>query len=234
MALRQILKNSQIVRGAYEDLLTVRYGYLTRRKAAIHNYLKKAPRPALHLGAEGRHLPDWLETNIHPGKGLIFLDATKPFPLPDSSFDFVYGEHMIEHVRLEGARTMLTEARRVLRPGGVLRLATPDLGFLIGLFNSPGELERRYMRWMATKFPRTEAPDEPAYILNLIARGWGHQFLYDAKALESELRAAGFTSVERVSYGESSHDMLRGIERHHINVGNEELVRAETMLFEAS
>ena len=54
---------------------------------------------------------------------VVYMDATEPFPLPSQSFDAVHCEHVIEHVAYEAGMTMLRECRRVLRPGGVLRIA---------------------------------------------------------------------------------------------------------------
>ncbi|MBC3841534.1 class I SAM-dependent methyltransferase [Streptacidiphilus sp. 4-A2] len=52
------------------------------------------------------------------------LDISEPLPFADASVDWVYAEHLIEHVTMPVAVGWLTEARRVLRPGGVLRLTT--------------------------------------------------------------------------------------------------------------
>ena len=50
--------------------------------------------------------------------------------------------------------------------------------------------------------------------MNKAFRGWGHQFLYNVQTLTECLREAGFAIVEETKYGESKHDVLRGIERH--------------------
>ena len=50
--------------------------------------------------------------------------------------------------------------------------------------------------------------------LNRAFRGWGHQFLYNERTLRATLRDAGFADVTCVEYGQSSHDELRGLERH--------------------
>lgn len=47
-----------------------------------------------------------------------------PLPFPDEAFDVVLSFQVIEHVRDVG--TYLAEARRVLRPGGMLVVITPD------------------------------------------------------------------------------------------------------------
>jgi len=231
---RQLLGKSRTIRGLRDDAIKLRHVYLSRRKNAFRRYLDSAPTPALHLGASHAHLGGWLETDIEPTGRILYLDATKPYPFPDSSFQFVFAEHMIEHVPREGARVMLNEARRVLRPGGVLRLTTPDLDFLLKLREAPGETGRRYMEWIAGRFLGDPALAKPPFVINNAFRAWGHQFLYDAETLEADLRSAGFSRIERVGYGESAHEMLQGIERHHVNVGNEDLVKAETMIFEAS
>jgi len=53
------------------------------------------------------------------------VDLNKPLPYPDASFDVVYTTEVMEHV--EGHRNFITEAGRVLKPGGYLVLTTPNL-----------------------------------------------------------------------------------------------------------
>ncbi len=61
-----------------------------------------------------------------PRATLAELDPDAPFPFADTAFDLVLCAETIEHVRdLQG---LLSEVRRVLRPGGTLALTTPAHG----------------------------------------------------------------------------------------------------------
>jgi predicted SAM-dependent methyltransferase len=51
----------------------------------------------------------------------------------DNTFDYIFSEHMIEHVDHDGAVAMLRECYRVLKPGGTICMATPDLAVIVGL-----------------------------------------------------------------------------------------------------
>jgi SAM-dependent methyltransferase len=65
------------------------------------------------------------EARLRLGDGFAIADLTKPFPWPDASFDAVLSVEGIEH--LENRHAYLREVRRVLRPGGVLVLTTPNI-----------------------------------------------------------------------------------------------------------
>lgn len=54
-------------------------------------------------------------------------------------------------------------------------------------------------------------------MINRAFRGWGHQFLYNFATLAATLRDAGFRDIVRVSYGESAHNALHGLETHEKN-----------------
>jgi len=66
-----------------------------------------------------------------------FANAAVRIPCPDESAAAVYSSHMIEHLDRAEARVFLAEARRVLRPGGVLRIAAPDLSTPKGSWPAP-------------------------------------------------------------------------------------------------
>lgn len=68
---------------------------------------------------------------------MLRLDATSRYPFPSAAFRQFHTEHFIEHLSLPDAAAMLEECRRVLVPGGRLRVATPDLAFLLGLTEPP-------------------------------------------------------------------------------------------------
>src|SRR3954471_9405428 len=96
--------------------------------------VRLAQRPAL-VSALGRmHLLSPSQREFAPfarGPGIRHADGVKRIPHTDRSVDAVYSSHMIEHLdRAEVAR-FLAEVRRVLVPGGIIRIAVPDLRFHI-------------------------------------------------------------------------------------------------------
>lgn len=54
-------------------------------------------------------------------------DLRRGLPYDDATFDGVYHSHVLEHLSPADAEGMLTECQRVLKPGGVMRVAVPDL-----------------------------------------------------------------------------------------------------------
>ena len=98
-----------------------------RDPGVIRDYLESHWIRKLHLGAGGNDPTEWLNTDIFPTGEEVYVDATKPFPFPDGSFQYVFSEHMIQAVPWEGGLAMLKECYRVLAPGGKLRIVSPNL-----------------------------------------------------------------------------------------------------------
>ena len=61
------------------------------------------------------------------GDGIIVHDLRQPLPFADGRFDVVYHSHTLEHLEQREGERLLQECRRVLAPGGVLRVVVPDL-----------------------------------------------------------------------------------------------------------
>ncbi|MFF1799003.1 class I SAM-dependent methyltransferase [Kitasatospora sp. NPDC058263] len=120
------------------------------------------------------------------------LDIGRPLPFADASVDWVYAEHLIEHVTMPVAIGWLREARRVLRPGGVLRVTTPDLArYLVGYATDDGYLTKHRRRLTTMGFG-PPMPPRPAFLVNQIFRYYGHQWIYDLDELRHVLTQAGF------------------------------------------
>jgi predicted SAM-dependent methyltransferase len=164
---------------------------------------------------------------------VAFLDATRVFPLPDGSFDFIFSEHHIEHITYQQAGFMLRECRRVLRPGGRIRIATPDLSQLLRLYSEPGAAGEEYIRWMTDRFLPDAPGYSPVFVINLCMRLAGHQFVYDGDTLMAALAAAGFVDIERAAPGVSATPELHAIDSHERFTGDSGVNRYETMVYEA-
>jgi len=209
-----------------------------RRAKQIEKYLESNELRKLRFGA-GRHSDKgWLSADLVPlSTKIVFMDGRKPLPLPSDSFDFVVCEHMIEHVDVLTGRRLLGEFRRILRVGGVLRIATPDFGRLIGFVSLPEPLEgdaSYYVSTMNEGFSDIPENDRgnPIYMINRIVRDWGHRFLYNEVTLRRVLMDAGFGGVVRQSPGESEHLELVSIDRHQEETG-ERMNMIETLVLEA-
>lgn len=162
------------------------------------------------LGAGRVPIDGWINTDIVWGHTPYFLDATVPWPVGNDTVDYVYGDDMIEHVTLEQARALFVHAFAALKPGGVLRLATPDVEAVARQYLENGELAQMGLRRNAELGRDLRHPVE---LLRQVYVGAEHYrgFIYDFDSLSAEMASAGF-EVARVESGESEHAALRGLE----------------------
>ena len=212
--------------------------FLLRRQIAdsfiVNRYMRENSVRRLQVGAGLNNLSGWLNSDIEPIPGQIYLDVATTFPFEDGIFQYVFGEQLIEHLSYDQAAIFLSESRRVLKPGGKIRLSTPNLEKLIRLFDSEKSpiqntlLDYQIDRW---SLPRTLSRE--TVVMNLFFSAWGHRFLYDPSSLTAMLREAGFVSVVQRRLGESEDADLRGIDQHWKS-GGKPLDEYTSMFFEAT
>ena len=73
----------------------------------------------------------WLGLRITWSPDIVVHDLRRPFPWPDASASVVYSSHTLEHLTREDGRRFLRECRRVLAPGGVVRIVVPDVARIL-------------------------------------------------------------------------------------------------------
>lgn len=212
-----------------------RYKRLSRERDAAFVSYRDRSSLGLQIGAQNNVLDNWFNTDLDPrARGIYYLDATQSFPFPDHTFDFIFSEHMIEHIPFAAGLELLRECRRVLKPSGVVRTATPNLKNILALNTNHNSDADRYLTWAVERFslPRDPYPRAPM-VINHFFRSWGHQFLYDPETLRATLVEAGFCDIVQQPPGESAHAPLRGLELHGEAIG-EWNNQFETMVFEGS
>ena len=187
-------------------------GKLTRQRK-IKQYLTTQKTAKLQIGSEKNILDGWLNTDLEPTRGIVYLDARKKFPFDDCSFDYILCEHLIEHIEYQDGVKFLCECFRVLKPGGKIRIATPDFGFLIGLYGlEKSQLQQRYISWVVDSYLTDSGACKDVFVINNFFRDWGHKFIYDCKTLTDVLNRAGFVNVVRCEVAESDDKNLQGLE----------------------
>lgn len=133
--------------------------------------------------------------------GVRFANAAARIPCAAGSVAAVYSSHMIEHLDRSEARAFLTEVKRVLRPGGVVRIAAPDLSRLVSDYIATGDADG-FVAGIHMGL------DRPAGL-----RGWArwtlagprhHLWMYDGASLTRLLRETGFADAAVVPPGSTS------------------------------
>jgi predicted SAM-dependent methyltransferase len=166
----------------------------------------------LHYGSGTNLHPECLNTDVmqlsspaggrtEPGRlswiGMRFYylqhDATKSLPVAPESFEWVYSEHFIEHIPQQMAVEWLKEVRRLLKPGGYLRLSTPDLRiYAKGYLEKKGTFFKEHAKRLDSMGVKN-VPMRPAWMVNQIFRNWGHQWIYDVEEIRFIATLAEFS-----------------------------------------
>ncbi|MBI2353852.1 MAG: methyltransferase domain-containing protein [Deltaproteobacteria bacterium] len=89
----------------------------------------------VNLGCGNNFHSDWLNFDFsshHPDVSQVNLRSG--IPLPDNHADVVYHSHLLEHFTKDEAPQFIAECYRILKPGGLLRVAVPDLETIAKLY----------------------------------------------------------------------------------------------------
>jgi predicted SAM-dependent methyltransferase len=214
-----------------------RRGQLRDRKRILRDYLSRQGPKKLQIGCGKNLLDGWLNTDIYTGQGpdVAYLDATVRFPFDDATFDYVFSEHQIEHIPYPAGLFMLRECCRVLKPGGRIRIATPNLARILAIYTSkPTEEQQHYIKWSVDRHTPQTGIYSPAHVINTFFTSWGHAFIYDPDSLRQSMEQAGFVSVVEYPAEQSDDPHLRGIETHAREIGSKRVNDFETMVLEAA
>ncbi len=242
MSFRQLLKKYDTITGMVRDAqkiarrLPLFISRLSSGPGIMQRYLTSHEIKKLQIGSGPNYHEGWLCTDIVPvPPHTVYLDATRRFPFDDATFNFIYSEHMIEHISWNDGLSMLRECRRVMRPGGCIRVATPDLEVLIGLHSGKdAPISERYIKWITDQQLDGIHAYKASFIINNAFYSWGHKFLYDSELLTMAMQEAGFINIRRCSPGQSEHEPLSCLEPYRHDSGNtaSEMSAFETMIFE--
>jgi len=127
-------------------------------------------------------------------------DVTRGLPIAAGSVEVLYSSHMLEHLDPAEATLFLKEARRVLRPGGIIRLAVPDLRQQAQEYLASGDANA-FLAGTYLAEPRPRTIGQRLRILFVGTRH--HQWMYDGASLRGLLQANGFVEAEIMSAGQT-------------------------------
>ena len=145
----------------------------------------------LHWGCGSITPEGWINSDIEAGPGVdLCCDILDGVPLEDSSIDYISSQHALQNLKIYDQVQALKELRRVLKPGGVLRVSLPDLDLAIDAYRSQ---KRQYF----------VVYDWKTISGNFITQALWYNYtqtLFTYQFAEELMYKAGFRHVHRLTY----------------------------------
>ena len=155
---------------------------------------------------------------VREAGGIDFMvhDMMTRFPYADGSCDFIYLGQAIEHINpVHEVPRLLAEFWRLLKPGGILKMTTPDLERLLRAYWE-GDMGT-FADDQPSFYREATAEDQLAYIMygasgaGSTSKSYeGHHHLYTPGTLTSRLNAIGFTNISELGH---AHSLLGEVDK---------------------
>jgi len=144
----------------------------------------------LHIGCGERYIPGFIHIDVRkfphvdictPGDNLSMFQ--------DNSVDLIYNCHVLEHFRRNDMEKVLKEWYRILKPGGILRIAVPDFEKLVEVY---------------LKYKDLDLIIGPLYGRQDYSENF-HHTVFDFNTLKALLLRVGFSKVYRYDWRKTIH-----------------------------
>jgi predicted SAM-dependent methyltransferase len=143
----------------------------------------------------------WEFVRVAKRENVRFANANVRIPCADDSAEVVYSSHMIEHLDRREAQYFLLEVHRILQPGGIVRIAAPDLSRFAEDYSTTGDADD----FVASTHMGLARP------VGMLSRvKWAligprhHLWMYDGPSLSKLVSDAGFVDVMIMPAGKTN------------------------------
>lgn len=145
----------------------------------------------LHIGCGARDFgPEWVHIDGADYPHVSFHDITK-LDFPDDTVDLIYASHVIEYFDREEIIPILQEWKRVLKTGGILRIAVPDFTAMTALYVTGEPLKS----FLGPLYGKMQMGDKTIY----------HKTVYDFPSLALLILNSGFKSARKYDWQQTDH-----------------------------
>jgi predicted SAM-dependent methyltransferase len=158
----------------------------------------------LHIGCGLRFIPGFKHVDIIEAPHIDYRCSVDNLcDFSDASVDMIYASHVLEHFGRHEVLPVLKGWYRVLKPGGLLRIAVPDFAAVVALYEQEG------------------LQDGFSGLVGLICGGQRNQYdfhkiIFDQKFLTYLLEKVGFRDVNRWDWRTTEHANIDDFSQSYI------------------
>jgi predicted SAM-dependent methyltransferase len=149
----------------------------------------------LEIGAGARPQEGYEHLDNRPGPHIEIVADARKIPLEDNTFDEVYSHWVLEHFAWREMTDILTEWRRVLKPGGKLKVVTNNQEAHNKCLQ---EGKITWAEWVrltyGIRFEKAKYEDSAPTLVDC------HKIGFNKETLEIFLRSAGFVYMSIKAY----------------------------------
>ena len=139
----------------------------------------------LHIGCGSKYLPGYKHVDIMDHTHIDFIANANDLSFTkNDSVDEIYACHVLEHFKRHEIEAVLIEWNRVMKVGGIIRIAVPDFSTIVEEYKNCNDLNK---------------------VLGLLYGGQNYEYnihyqVFDFKRLEYLLTNSGFTYIKRYNW----------------------------------
>ncbi len=144
----------------------------------------------LHIGCGSKYIPGFIHIDVRQLPHVDYVASAENLDMfDDNSVDLIYSCHMLEHSPRNEVENVLKEWYRVLKPGGIVRIAVPDFEKIAEIYLKTKDLNSL----LGLLVGRQD------YLENT------HYLVFDFKYLSDILTNIGFKNVHRYDWRQTVH-----------------------------
>lgn len=147
----------------------------------------------LHLGCANKHINGFVNVDTRELEGVDIIDNIITLEkFQENTADLIYASHVLEHTGRLEYMTVLKRWYDILKKGGILRIAVPDIEAVVNHYNKFQDLKvLRGFLWGGQTYPENY-----------------HYIGFDFKTLKEDLETIGFKDIKRYDWQDTEHSHI--------------------------